>query len=152
MCVFYILWMMPQKHTVEWKESKVYFANNNNNNKRLKLSINCIADGKWRAFCRKFKLLIRFIIHCLNCHAFCKSHIIFVHLWPQFIISLSMVLKVEDIGKNSIALTMKIFHNVENWLEIEDWEKKKLQTSIVHRLWDDVIEKMLISSSSLLPE
>lgn len=27
------------------------------------------------------------VYKCLNCHAFCKSHIIFVHLWPQFIIS-----------------------------------------------------------------
>lgn len=56
--------------------------------KRLKLSINCIADGKRRASVVNSKLLIRFIKHCLNCYAFCKSHIIFVHLWPQFIISL----------------------------------------------------------------
>lgn len=28
------------------------------------------------------------VLKCLNCHAFRMSHIIFVHLWPQFIMSL----------------------------------------------------------------
>lgn len=93
-----ILDKMPNTHTqresdivwctyIEWWQNTLP-NEKKEKKKRLKLSINCIADGKRRAFVVNSKLLIRFIKHCLNCYAFCKSHIIFVHLWPQFIISL----------------------------------------------------------------